>query len=280
VGGDRGSFSAVSCATAADCLAIGADGEAVAWNGTRWSASYLAITGASGIDAVSCPSATFCAVAGDGLWTGYGTQWTRDGPPADVDWLAVSCPSATFCAAANGNGYVSEFNGRAWSAPVLIDSDVPGSITVSCVSAARCIAMDGYGEAYEWNGARWTQSRPFSKYASLACVPGGFCMVLDSGAVYTSAGSSWSTAGTGPDYSALGHLSCESASFCMFLETTGATDLYDGKGWRRFPDPVLPEPTRGFPYVPGILACSQRTCVAVLANTPDPVANVYGPATS
>lgn len=276
--GLHGGLSAISCPTATDCLAVDAHGDAATWNGKRWSAAVPAIAGAAGLDALSCPSAGFCAAGGNRLWTGHGTQWAT-GPPVDDWWRAVSCPSATFCAAATGDGYVSEFNGRAWSAPVRIDSDVPESITVSCASAARCLAMDGYGYVYEWNGARWTPSRQnFDKYASLGCAPDGFCMVLDSGAAYTSTGSSWtaSAAAAVHDDSALGHLSCESAGFCMFLDAEGTADVYDGKGWRRFPDPVLPAPAGGYGYVPGALACSLRTCAAVLDATA-PVANVYGP---
>jgi hypothetical protein len=277
VADDHGGLSAVSCPTAADCLAVDAHGDAVTWNGKRWSAAVPAIAGAVGLDALSCPTVGFCAAAGNSLWTGYGTHWKKDGPPVDVGWLAVSCPSATFCAAANGDGYMSEYNGRAWSAPVLIDSDVPGSITVSCASAARCVALDGYGALYEWNGATWTQAKddPFDKYASLGCAPDGFCMVLD-GSVYTSSGSSWSAVGTQSDDTALGHLSCESASFCMFLDAEGTADVYDGKGWRRFPAAVLPAPAGDRGYVPGALACSQQACAAVL-DAPAPVANVYGP---
>lgn len=277
VAGGHGGLSAISCPTATDCLAVDAHGDAVTWNGKRWSAAVPAIAGAAGLDALSCPSAGFCAAAGNGLWTGHGTQWTKDGPPVTTDsWLAVSCPSVTFCAAATAAGYLSEYNGRAWSAPVLVDSDVPGSITVSCASAARCVAMDGYGAVYEWDGARWTQSRGFDKYASLGCAPDGFCMVLDSGAAYTSTGSSWSTAAPLQADSSLGHLSCESASFCMFLDAEGTADVYDGKGWRHFPAPVLTAPAGGYGYVPGALACSPTTCAAVL-NAPAPLANVYGP---
>lgn len=286
VAGIHGGLSAVSCSSATDCLAIGATGVAVTWTGTRWSAPDQAIAGAAGIDALSCPSAGFCAAAGDGLWTGHGTRWQRDGPVVDDGWRAVSCPSATFCAAVTGDGYVSEYNGSAWSAPVRIDSDVPESVTVSCPSAARCVAMDGYGAVYEWNGATWTQSRGFDKYASLACAPGGFCMVLDGSVgtsnVYTSTGSSWSAVGAAPTTSAAGHLSCVSASFCMFLDADGAADLYDGKGWRHFPIPDLPAPAGWYAYAPSgpvALACSQGTCAVVL-DVPAPVVDVYGPAAS
>lgn len=277
VAGDSGGLSAVSCATATDCLAIGAEGYAVTWNGARWSAPDLAIAGAAGIDALSCPSATFCAAAGDSLWTGHGTRWTRDGPVVDDRWRAVSCPSAAFCAAATGDGYVSEYNGRAWSAPVRIDSDVPESITVSCVSAARCVAMDGYGAVYDWDGSVWIPSRSFDKYTSLGCAPDGFCMAVDATSVYTSTGSSWSRAGTVEDNAALGHLSCESATFCMLLGAEGTADVYDGKGWTHFAGPVLPAPAGSDGYVPGALACSHQTCAAVL-DAPAPFATVYRPA--
>jgi hypothetical protein len=62
----------------------------------------------------------------------------------------------------------------------------------------------------------------------------------------------------------------------MFLEATGTADLYDGTGWRHFPDAVLPAPAGSNGYVAGALACSHQTCAAVL-DAPAAFANVYGP---
>ncbi|HYZ52792.1 MAG TPA: hypothetical protein VE733_04680 [Streptosporangiaceae bacterium] len=273
-GNGYGDLKAVSCPSATDCLAIDTGGDAVTWNGRRWSAPAAAIRGAAGLASLSCPSTTFCAAAGNSLWIGHGTRWIRSGPPPGrYVWDAVSCTSATFCTAATIDGYVSKYDGRAWSAPVRIDSDAPGSMTVSCASATRCFAMDGYGAVYRWNGTTWTSITGFDKYASLACAPGKFCMVLDDETVYTFNGSSWSPSGNGP-LAMNAYLSCASATFCMALNPSGTADLYNGKAWRQFPKPVFT--THAGSYVPfaGALACSRGVCAAV-STAPASAANVY-----
>ena len=76
-----------------------------AWSGA-------ALEGGSGLSAVSCPSASFCAAVGGGEAftstnpTGGASAWSA---PLAIDshkLTAVSCPSASFCAAVDESGNV------------------------------------------------------------------------------------------------------------------------------------------------------------------------------
>jgi hypothetical protein len=59
----------------------------------------------------------------------------------------------------------------------------------------------------------------------------------------------------------------------MFLDAGGTANLYNGKGWRQFPKPVLTTQA-GNLYFRAALACSRQTCAAVAA-APASTANVY-----
>jgi hypothetical protein len=139
-------LTAVSCASAAACTAVGYAYEhpktelpvafAEAWNGTRWSpraTPRLVGSGFSGFYDVSCTSAAACTAVGDSSgdplaerWNG--TSWTVQSVPVpadayDANLYAVSCTSATACTAV-GEYYVANklnytlaeaWNGTDWS---------------------------------------------------------------------------------------------------------------------------------------------------------------------
>jgi hypothetical protein len=102
----------------------------------------------------SCPSPTFCAVAGaDGIWTstnpgGGPSAWRRVWRSADNGLDSLSCPTSTFCVAVGGLEAVVSTTGRATGGfqagyPVLFRRAVPvqdGTIqpVLSCMSTAPC----------------------------------------------------------------------------------------------------------------------------------------------
>ena len=115
----------------------------------------------TGLDAISCPEVSFCAVAG-----GFGDVVTSTNPlggvwkpiyGVDQDGItAVSCPTARLCLAGDDEGSLltstDPSGGRsAWSAPVLIDPPTGtlryahGIIGLSCPSASLCVASDQFG---------------------------------------------------------------------------------------------------------------------------------------
>jgi hypothetical protein len=87
-------FTALSCASATNCMVVGG-GTPYLWNGTTWKSEPAA----SSAYAVSCPKVNFCmAVPSPQVWNG--TSWSVLTPPAgSVSLNAVSCSSASLCTA-------------------------------------------------------------------------------------------------------------------------------------------------------------------------------------
>jgi hypothetical protein len=162
----------VSCASATFCEAAFGH-QTVTYNGSAWSAPIAIGTstdipsgGTPGMEALSCPSSTFCAGVGTTsdnqgyLDTFDGTSWstavidkTTLGPQA---FASVSCPTTSFCMAPGLDGWVT-YNGSAWSAPQTF-SDPGGPVgqgplyanAVSCASSKFCEEVESGGYADDW----------------------------------------------------------------------------------------------------------------------------------
>jgi hypothetical protein len=194
-GGSSARLTAVSCVSAARCVAAGTyvTGGVIAplaevWNGTTWTYQAPPSPGADGsvLTGVSCVSATVCVAVG---WddnggphlalaeTWNGTTWTvRNAPSvtmATTELLGVSCTSASTCMAV---GYsevagpvvstlAEAWNGTAWK--IVAPQNRAGAswsslAAVSCTKAAACTAV---GHSYAsgtnstlaevWNGTTW-----------------------------------------------------------------------------------------------------------------------------
>lgn len=113
-----------------------------------WTASPPA-----GPTAIGCPTTDLCAIlSGSSLWVRRHQQpWTPAGaidPGAVLD--ALACPTATFCLAADESGRVLTWDGTAWSPPRPV---LPGAIqypavgtSLACPSASFCMVMNGDGD--------------------------------------------------------------------------------------------------------------------------------------
>jgi hypothetical protein len=149
---------------------------------------------------------------------------------------AISCPSATFCAAFDANGLAMVYQNGTWSAPTKIDNRFQSITGVSCVSDTFCLATDTFGNSYRWNGTAWQDAASISgtfqptDIWAISCASTTFCEAVDQrGRASTYTGSSWSAAALAvPDDSVpvLESVSCVSASFCF---AAGDSDPY-GRG--------------------------------------------------
>jgi RHS repeat-associated protein len=90
--------------------------------------------------------------------SGYVTVWngTAWSTPTDADSTrtmdAVSCTSSTFCAAVDTSGYATIYNGTTWSTPS--DIDATRSVdAVSCTSSTFCVAVGASGYAAVYSGS-------------------------------------------------------------------------------------------------------------------------------
>jgi hypothetical protein len=213
-------ITGLSCGSSSSCIAETAKGNALTWNGTRWSASVT--TGLPGISAapsfiysiattgLSCPTATYCLTAASlrdtpaaASWDG--TSWSpAPAPPGDLanSFTSVSCTSAQFCMVVGGvhaTGDISAtWNGSSWSG--LANPAAGGAATgfgqVSCSSPALCLAFDagagvngqqattsrGSG-IFTWRNGTWSGPEvidPDATFTAVSCSSAGFCIATDS----------------------------------------------------------------------------------------------------
>jgi hypothetical protein len=173
------SLSAVSCASAGSCSAVGTylTGEspylsfAEYWNGSRW--TVQSTPNAAGtdtyLDGVSCPAPGTCTAVGytaanqtlvENLKTGTWTVTAGPSPGKGGSLAGIWCAATTACSAVgqyttsggNGRALAEHWNGQAWSVqPAPVSSagayQVNELTGVSCVAASWCMAS-GSNQTY------------------------------------------------------------------------------------------------------------------------------------
>jgi hypothetical protein len=203
-GSSSNDLEAVSCTSVTSCVAVGGYGNpssvpqtlVESWNGTAWSVVTSPNPGGSfsGLDGVSCSSATNCVAVGfhgNSLsvpqtlaesWNG--TAWSVVPSPnaggQSANYLgAVTCASAANCVAVGtyenpalvgvyvvNRNLVESWNGTAWSvAPSPNRGSYSNALSgASCTSATNCVAVglfenvSNYSQTLveAWNGSSWT----------------------------------------------------------------------------------------------------------------------------
>lgn len=161
--------SSSSCTAAVGSAVLDWDGTHWSKEPLPWTTGLPAPTGA----VVGCPSvglsailsgATLSVRSGAGGWS---APQTID-PAGGLD--AVSCPTATFCLAADVHGSVLDWAGGSWSAPVEVlpaATEYTGDPTsVACSSPQFCMVMNGDGDYATFSGT--TLAQP----GGLSAVPG------------------------------------------------------------------------------------------------------------
>jgi hypothetical protein len=184
-------LSAVSCASATQCVAVGADTSnnsvqpvVAQWNGTSWTEQDLNLPSGmtvGDLDSVSCATTTSCVATGTAnngsqvdaiaeVWNG--STWTvhviTSASGSAID--GVSCVSATSCIAVGSGSSASlaaKWNGSAWTTVKTADPAGSTDATlngVSCTSATHCVAVGSYHKSGNrqvtlsefWDGTQWT----------------------------------------------------------------------------------------------------------------------------
>ena len=197
-----GVSSAISCASAASCMAVGGTA-AESWNGSVWTPLGSPATPFTTLNGISCTSAASCIAVGHLAdvgsfamsWNGLRWHVLR------VDHLdalsGVSCTLAIHCMAAGSYITTSvrsatltqSWNGSSWRRRTTPTGTGGSRLSdVSCVSVTDCVAVGGTGTegsltlAEAWNGVTWritpTPARPpISSENAVSCV-GGVCMAI------------------------------------------------------------------------------------------------------
>jgi hypothetical protein len=266
------SLSAVSCASASACMAVGGSDSGVLaerWNGTRWRIQpTLNPPGAvsSGLGVISCLSPSFCMAAG-----AYSTSSSPDGP---VKLLA------------------ERWNGTKWA---IVPSPNPAGAVqsffngLSCTSPSACTATGEQHSASgivhtlaeRWDGATWTiQPTPnpakvqFASLGGVACTGPSACRAVGASDQGTLAerwnGTTWriQPTPTPPGGGLLNGVACPAPAACTAVGFTFTSsggrilaERWNGTAWHIQPTPLLPAAHDiSLPAV----ACPDRTaCTAV-----------------
>ena len=160
------SLLGVSCASPANCAAVGRDGlntYSEHWNGSSWSVVSAPSPSQSELSGVDCPSSANCwAVGASGAFGNHASplaeHWDGRGwsvastPRAPVELQFISCRSLTMCWAA-GNLGMLRLVGGAWRTVAAPGAEFVG---ISCASVHDCWVI-GDGGSNQWNGRTWSQ---------------------------------------------------------------------------------------------------------------------------
>ncbi len=205
-------------------------------------AAAISLVGLWGAFGGSVAGATPSANAAPLKWTSGTTLSSAQG---GVN--AVSCPTSTFCVAVDRSGSVSEFDGSKWTAPHTIDATT--SLTaVSCPTTTFCVVTDASGNYVMMNGTTWGSPTAFASPNSpvmqgVSCSSENFCLAVGETAnfspidyfYYDGVWSPDSVVFSPSDTSAFNAVSCTPALVCL------ATDL--GGGAMTFSFVATPTPT-------------------------------------
>lgn len=237
--GSYASIQSLSCTSSASCVAAGSytDGNGTpqafvsVYNNGTWSDSEVAgalnVGNIASLNSVSCSSATFCVAGGSygdasnnlqafvsvyngSTWSDHelaGLLNVTTSASAIAAVNSVSCVSSTSCVVGGYyrdadklyHGFVSVYNGSAWTDHVMASSFNASRTTVSsvsCISRTSCVAggyyrggngtdnsnFQGYVSVY--NGSTWTDqevavslnSGNNAMVESVSCAVSGFCV--------------------------------------------------------------------------------------------------------
>lgn len=285
-------LSAVSCASASSCVAVGTETTgrgmqgttapvAVRWDGSRWRPLATRLpSGAGGgrLASVSCKPGGCLAVGEYFTAPGYG----------DVA-LAEYWDDST------------------WAPVALAFPPGPGIQSleaVSCVTARRCVVAGYYNGARvadsplaaTWDGHAWLRSQPpgpagaWGGLVGVSCVTARYCLAVGHAqgrAIAANFTETWSGRGWAyaPEPLAAGGpagVSCLAAGHCVVVgwqigvgPVTGASQLLDGAHWA---DPAMPLPRWSQSNLYGV-SCAGKTCLAVGETDGRPAALTWNGAT-
>jgi hypothetical protein len=200
--------------------------------GTRWRvvlAALVCLPILSGVGLGTASAATgVSTTTTKATWT-KGTTLTASGGGVD----AVSCPTSTFCAAVDHTGAVSYFNGTSWTVPLIIDGTNP-LIAVACPSSTFCVATDSVGQYVVMNNGTWGAPTVFDQLdglsmRSVSCSSASFCMAVGVTSTFTPIdyyyyNGVWTfdTVNLGPtDANAFSSVSCTSTNVCLASDVGG-----------------------------------------------------------
>jgi hypothetical protein len=235
---------AVECPTSTLCmLAAGTiNGGGKMYHATSLGGAFVfSFSPGFGVNAISCPSASFCATAQGGGQMRFssapsGNEWTIAATTGS-ELEDVSCLSSSFCVEVDDRGNVHVATEQLIDDYEWTSTDLDGATPlrgVACITTTSCIAVDGGGDILDLTIASdgtVTATRQAVDGANglvtVACT-GTTCAVADDhGGIFasTNAGADWTTRYSGGG--GVTSVSCASASLCAAVTTTGDVTTFN-----------------------------------------------------
>lgn len=204
--------------------------------GARW---RQRLAGVALVAAVICVSAAPASASINGSI--YNNVAAVNGYGNAVQLNSVSCPTVTFCAAVDSSGGASTFDGKHWSQPTLVNTELPGFfvglVSVSCTVTPSdfCAAIDDRGYAETYDGVSWSPPVHIDSNGGttmVSCATASFCEAVDNfGDVVTYDGTGWSSPVQIDSSDGLPTVSCPSTTYCVAGDDDGTVVTYNGSSW-------------------------------------------------
>jgi hypothetical protein len=194
-----GSFNAVSCPSATECVAVGADGTfggvaSTSLNGGSTWAQGRMDANEPQLESVDCFSTSICVAVGQGASVRSidgGKTWTSSTvPTSNTTLLGVSCPSAMTCVSVGvspgeagpyaGQLLVSTNGGTSWSVPTL-PAMVGALGSVDCPTSTFCVSVGSSIVVSTDGGVTWSQrtvTGGTGVLRSVACLSASTCVAV------------------------------------------------------------------------------------------------------
>jgi hypothetical protein len=201
----------------------------------------------SGLNAVSCASASRCVTGGlDLIVQDHGVRSDLSSAlSSDTNEIsAISCASGTsVCEIGDDSGGMYTLSGQTLSSRTQVASSSDGFDAISCPSASFCMAIDDVGHAYKFNGSGWSLTTTLGSISSsnpslqLSCAASSFCLAALPGSgsnenYYEWGGGSWGSAQVLESTGAVATgLSCTASNFCVATDSHDVASRFNGTAW-------------------------------------------------
>jgi hypothetical protein len=159
-GGDGPSLQGVSCPSTSLCVAADTDGNVITFVPGSSAAPKLTSLGSGEWNAIACPLATQCTVAGQNVEVTFNPAAPAAVTPVKVepsqdDIIDLACPTATQCTGLDAGGGEVTFNPQ--TPPMALPDRVQVANNtveaITCPAATQCTTIGGNGKASTFDPA-------------------------------------------------------------------------------------------------------------------------------
>jgi hypothetical protein len=201
----------------------------------------------SGLNAVSCASASRCVTGGlDLIVQDHGVRSDLTSAlSSDTDEIsAISCaPGTSVCAIGDDSGGMYTLSGQSLSARSAVATGGEAFDAISCPLSSFCMAIDDLGRVYKLGSGGWSFTTTLGSVSTgnpslqVSCSSNSFCLATLPGSgnnenYYKWTGSSWGSAQVLESTGAIETgLSCTTSSFCVATDTSDVASTFNGTSW-------------------------------------------------